>query len=284
MRDKPEAVFLLSSPRSGSTLLRVMLAGHPSLFCPPELNLLPFETMASREQGLGPCQAEECRATGCDQREGLLRALVELGERPPTMAELSVADMYRWLQRQIHPRVLVDKSPLNAARLDSLARAERLFPGARYVYLYRHPYAVMESLVRSRFDLQVGMPAKDPGLFADVAWARTNGNILSFLSEIDPARQHHLRYEYLVREPEPAMAALCEFLALPFDPALLQPYQGRRMTDGLREHSPALGDPGFLKHSGIDASLGEVWRRVRPPRPLGDDSRRLAARLGYELV
>ena len=38
-------VFLHSSPRSGSTLLRVMLAGHPDLFCPPELDILPFERM-----------------------------------------------------------------------------------------------------------------------------------------------------------------------------------------------------------------------------------------------
>jgi myxalamid-type polyketide synthase MxaE and MxaD len=31
----PGIVFLLSSPRSGSTLLRVMMTGHPGLFCPP---------------------------------------------------------------------------------------------------------------------------------------------------------------------------------------------------------------------------------------------------------
>ncbi|MEB3325328.1 MAG: SDR family NAD(P)-dependent oxidoreductase, partial [Cyanobacteriota bacterium] len=34
----PSALFLLSSPRAGSTLLRVMLAGHPQLFSPPELH------------------------------------------------------------------------------------------------------------------------------------------------------------------------------------------------------------------------------------------------------
>jgi len=48
----PGIVFLLSSPRSGSTLLRVMMAGHPGLFCPPELHLLPFGTMAERRAAL----------------------------------------------------------------------------------------------------------------------------------------------------------------------------------------------------------------------------------------
>src|SRR5439155_9801823 len=40
------AVFILSPPRSGSTLLRVMLAGHPRVFAPPELELLSFNTLA----------------------------------------------------------------------------------------------------------------------------------------------------------------------------------------------------------------------------------------------
>ncbi|OQW93758.1 MAG: hypothetical protein BWK79_09495, partial [Beggiatoa sp. IS2] len=45
----PPAVFILSSPRSGSTLLRVMLAGHSQLFAPPELHLLTFNTLAERQ-------------------------------------------------------------------------------------------------------------------------------------------------------------------------------------------------------------------------------------------
>ena len=55
----PPAAFILSSPRSGSTLLRVMLAGHPNLSSPPELHLLPFETMVEREQELGVSQLGE---------------------------------------------------------------------------------------------------------------------------------------------------------------------------------------------------------------------------------
>ncbi|NEQ17056.1 MAG: SDR family NAD(P)-dependent oxidoreductase, partial [Moorea sp. SIO3E2] len=61
-------VFLLCSPRSGSTLLRVMLAGHRDLFCPPELHLLPFDTMAERNQSLGSTHLGE----------GLARAFMEI--------------------------------------------------------------------------------------------------------------------------------------------------------------------------------------------------------------
>ena len=44
----PPTIFVLSPPRSGSTLLRVMLGGHPDLFAPPELELLSFIGMAER--------------------------------------------------------------------------------------------------------------------------------------------------------------------------------------------------------------------------------------------
>src|SRR6185436_1261639 len=45
----PPALFVLSPPRSGSTLLRVMLGGHPELFSPPELELLSYNSMAERK-------------------------------------------------------------------------------------------------------------------------------------------------------------------------------------------------------------------------------------------
>src|SRR5947199_900274 len=47
-RKNRRAVFVLSPPRSGSTLLRVMLGGHPELFAPPELELLSFNTLRER--------------------------------------------------------------------------------------------------------------------------------------------------------------------------------------------------------------------------------------------
>jgi hypothetical protein len=46
----PRMIFVLSPPRSGSTLLRIMLAGNPRLFSPPELELLSFNTLGERKQ------------------------------------------------------------------------------------------------------------------------------------------------------------------------------------------------------------------------------------------
>ena len=61
---------MLSPPRSGSTLLRVMLGGHPGLFAPPELELLSFDTLAERGEAF----------TGRDSfwLEGAVRAVMEV--------------------------------------------------------------------------------------------------------------------------------------------------------------------------------------------------------------
>ena len=61
--------FVLGAPRSGTTLLRVMLAGHPRLFSPPEMIVAPFRTMAERRQRLNERYWE---------KGGLRRALMEL--------------------------------------------------------------------------------------------------------------------------------------------------------------------------------------------------------------
>jgi hypothetical protein len=282
-------VFLLSCARSGSTLLRVMLAGHTGLFCPPELNLLPFETMAERAAKLGECRMERYREVGLNPAQGLERALMELegidAEQSRRHIEQwnhsgeSTASVYSILGDLAKPRRLVDKSPFYTASAETLKRAERLFSNPLYLYLFRHPYSVIESLVRNRY--RPG-PTRDLTHAAESLWARANSNIIEFLSAIEPERQTHVRYEELVREPADVMGRLCLFLGIPFQEAALNPYEGQRMTDGIGEGLAALGDIDFRRHDGIDAQLGDCWRRIRLPRPL-TVAIPIARSMGYEL-
>ncbi len=98
-RKTPPAVFLLSAPRSGSTLLRVLLAGHPDLFAPPELNLLSFDSLGQRKAA--------CSGRHSFLLEGCQRAVMQLRDCDREQAErilygyeakdLPVADFYRLL-------------------------------------------------------------------------------------------------------------------------------------------------------------------------------------------
>jgi hypothetical protein len=267
-------VFLLSAPRSGSTLLRLMLAGHPSLFCPPELALL----------SAGGMREWHGQQHGIFARDGITHALMELRgvderEARAELAELVAADrpvkeVFRRLQRDAGARVLLDKSPAYLLDPAALARAEALFDGARYLLLTRHPVAVIESLVRHRMEaLLAPGPIDDPWSFAEQVWVRANRNLLD-LEAAHGDRCLRVRYEHLVRDPEGVSRRIAEFLDLPFDPGLLHPYAGGRMIDGP-------GDPDIFQHDGIDASLAEAWRSVELPRALEARTLEVAEALGY---
>jgi FkbH-like protein len=55
----PPAIFILSPYRSGSTLLRVIMGGHPQLFAPPELELLLTDGIYAQSRMVGDVKFHE---------------------------------------------------------------------------------------------------------------------------------------------------------------------------------------------------------------------------------
>jgi amino acid adenylation domain-containing protein/thioester reductase-like protein len=273
----PRMVFLLSAPRSGSTLTRVMLAGHPALFAPPELDLLQHPDMKS--------WAEEVHETPT-RAMGLNRTLMELEGLTEEEARLrihalvernaSVQEVFRLLQDQTGGRLLVDKSPGYALLSRTLQHAEELFEEPLYLYLYRHPAAMIESFLRNRLHRTYASAEAEPQEVAEHIWLRCNRNIRGFLAGVDPRRRFDLRYEELVSDPERVLRGVCDFLGIPFDAGVLDPYGGGRMIDGS-------GDPNITDRNRVDPRLGEAWKKVRLPRELDPEVRRVAMELGYEV-
>ncbi|MBV9791223.1 MAG: amino acid adenylation domain-containing protein, partial [Chloroflexi bacterium] len=283
----PPMVFVLSPPRSGSTLLRVMLAGHPQLFAPPELELLSFNTLGERKAAF----------TGRDRfwLEGAIRAIMALKQCDAATAEqimaqyehqdLSVQAFYAELQRWLGDRMLVDKTPSYALDRAMLARAEQDFADARYIHLIRHPYGMIRSFEEAKLD-QIffrrphGFTTRE---LAELIWLISHQNILDFFEQIPAERQHTVHFEDLVRDPAGSMEQICAFLGLDLDPAMLQPYADtrQRMTDGPHAASRMLGDVKFHEHQRIDATTSERWRDAYAEDFLGDLSWQLAEQLGY---
>ena len=278
----PAIGFILSAPRSGSTLLRVMLAGHPRLFAPPELHLLPFKGMADRAKKLAGSHLDEgltralmeLRGTGAAQAQAEIAAMIE--------ADTPVQEVYRILQAKTGGRRLIDKSPSYAAKLDTVRRAERLCDEPRYVHLVRHPLSMIDSFMRQRMDRLIGLETEDPLSLAETIWRDMNRNIRSLTGDVGDDRCLTLRYEDLVMHPEEESRRLCDFLHVEYDPALLDPYAGGRMTDGVGDRSLSVGDPNFKERQAIDSTLAEAWREVDLPRRLHEETAALARAFGYE--
>jgi acyl transferase domain-containing protein len=274
-------VFLLSAPRSGSTLLRAMLAGHSRLFAPPELHLLGFESLKDRAQKLSGSYLTE----GLIQAFGALESL-EAGAAADLVRQMEEEDwaiprVYESLLNLAEGRILVDKSPSYARDLETLRLAEGLGE-PRYILLFRHPKAVMESFVRNRFDRLIPADSSDPWKLAEQVWRSMNLNLIHFAAELPAHRVLKVQYESLVRNPEPELRRICAFLGVEFEPSVLRPYDGERLTGGLHANSLSIGDPNFRKHEALDTALADNWcDRFPPDVTLAQDTVRVACTLEY---
>ncbi|MEP7339286.1 MAG: amino acid adenylation domain-containing protein [Acidobacteriota bacterium] len=282
------ALFVLSPPRSGSTLLRVMLGGHSQLFAPPELELLCHDTLLQRREALSGKHSF--------WRQGTIRALMQLNRVAMEKAEkemesyenagMSTREFYALLQDAIGDRWLVDKAISYGMDLETLRRAEEEFEGARYLHLARNPYAMIHSYEEAHLD-QI-FPRFEHGFnrraAAELVWLVSHQNLSEFLRHVPQERQRSVQFEQLVREPEKVMRDICQWLGLEYEREMLEPYKEkqRRMTDGVHAVGKMLGDVKFHEHSGIDAEVAGRWRQTYREEFVSEQTWQVAEQLGYD--
>ncbi|MBT5706484.1 MAG: KR domain-containing protein, partial [Verrucomicrobia bacterium] len=277
------ALFILSAPRSGSTLLRAMLAGHPQLFAPPELYLLPYETLEQRRQGLGDASLNQGLERCFMELMGIDAQAAKAVIGGLTKGNLTTSQTYEMIQNLIPNRLLIDKSPGYSSNPSVLARAEKIFGTAKYIHLIRHPLSVVESVVRMRMHALMDHSDLSPQAIADSNWHSSNANVASFFETLPKDRRLQVKYEELAKSPQQVMEQVSDFLGISFQDELLTPYEGKRMTDGLYKASIPAGDPNFLSHKSIDPKLADVWKTIKLSEPLSQETINLAETFGYEI-
>jgi hypothetical protein len=266
---KPRLIFILSTERSGSTLLSVALGAHHHHISPPEMHLMAYSTFDEWRREY-PAALDSLRflmhACGRDGHEEALET---------TFAGWTPESIYRWVVNTgLDPDdVFIDKTPKYARYPEVLARIETLRP--HYIWLIRHPLAVAASQIELRRERRLrplsGIIAKvrrpierakefsnKPRLLADEVayWREIHSNIETFLAAVDERRQCRVVFENFVREPETELRRLCEWLGTDFEPGMLDP--GTNVPAGM---GPLVGDPKLATHRRIDASVADAWRR-----------------------
>ncbi|XUL92448.1 sulfotransferase family protein [Streptomyces galilaeus] len=180
-------VFVLSSVRSGSTLLRVLMNSHSRIRAPHEMHLRTLHVHLSRE-----FSDDAMRELALDKEE----------------LEHVLWDRVLHLELQRSGKdVIVDKTPPNTL---IWPRLHRCWPHARYILLLRHPGAVVASLTARR---------DDPDHEA------IRAEVLGYAEKLEEARRHldaHvMTYEDLTAEPEKSTRGLCEYLGVPWESGML---------------------------------------------------------------
>ncbi len=285
----PPACFVLAPPRSGSTLLRVMLAGHQRLFAPPELELLGVDTLDQWGHGEqintwrnGLIEAfRNTFGWSLDQARSELTRWIY--EKKPTH------EVYALLQQGIGDRLLIDKTPGYSASLAILRKAERWFRDVRYIHLVRHPCDTILSFQEYRLHLafarlQKMLSCLQPSQISELSWLIGHGNILRFLEEVPPERFCRIYFESLVAHPRQEMERIAAFLGIPFSEEMIYPYrnQQQKMLSGADGSGLSQGDQKFQhQYREIDPSTAGRWKLASPEMQMGELTRSLARQFGY---
>ena len=289
----PRAVFVLSPPRSGSTLLRVMLAGNPQLFAPPELHALSYASMDERRADLDGERGDQLR-------EGAVRSLMQTRDWSADEARslietceaqgMSTGEFYGLLQANLDGRLLVDKTPTYAYSVDILGQAEAYFEDPLYIHLVRHPCGMIRSYEESDLTRMMPLMMKSSEFssraVAEMIWLMSNRNIMQFSQQVPAQRWCTVSYEQIVSDPQAQMTRLCEFMGVDYHQDMVHPYSDNnaRMTDGVDSSSKMSGDLKFHLHSQIDPAAATRWRQFSSENMLGEPTLELLEQIDSSLV
>lgn len=202
-----DPVFLFSSVRSGSTLLRMMLDTHSDIVAPHEMHFRSVRvSFAGRETE---------------------KAFAELELPTETLENMLWDRVFAHLRATSGKSIVVDKTPSNTM---VWKRLSAWWPDARFLFLLRHPLHIFDSLVASR----PGTPRADH-------YKRVN----SYVSALHAARTAlpglEVRYEELTAEPERELKRICSWLGIAWEPTMLDyGSRERRFTRGLGDWSATL--------------------------------------------
>ena len=235
-------LFLISLPRSGSTLLQRILAAHPAIASSMETWLLLPLFHARRE---GSAFAEYGHTGAARALRDYLSGLPQ-GEAAYREAARCYALRLYGESAGTEHRYFLEKTPRNVLVLEDLLAT---FPGARYLFLWRNPLATAASLIET---------------FGKGRW-NLYRHYIDLYDGLDLMTQHFdssaenmlgLRYEDLVQAPERTLAAVGRFLGLELDATLLERFPEQRLTG-------RMGDPtGVREYRALSTASLDKWQRT----------------------
>jgi hypothetical protein len=271
-------IFLVGCPRSGTTLLSVLLHAHPRIAMPPETRfLLP----AYRNRfAYGDLTVEENRrrlATDLTGRAGKFpdlhldrdAVIEQIVAAPPTLGS-AAGTIWREFAHSRGKQRWGEKRP---AYWRDMGLILRLFPQAQVIHLVRDGRACVASLKRVDW-------WKRGSVGATSSWVLADAELRRLGRRLPPDTYHRLRYEDLLADPRAELTRLCRFLGEEFDEAML-------------DHTDAAGDIVPRRKRWHDRTRGaldpgriEAWRDELTPEEIGlfeAVARRPLSRNGYPL-
>jgi hypothetical protein len=235
--------FILSLPRTGSTLLQRILGSHAEIGTSSEPWFLLPQFYALRERGVHAEYEHETMARGT---RGFAREYLPGGEAAYLRG---VHDLTLRVYAEAAPgkTYFLDKTPrYHHVAGDLLA----LFPEGKFVFLWRHPIAVAASMIETFGDGRWNLDSYAADLFGGLA------HLVAAYSE-NHEQTIAVRYESLVANPDSEVRRVLRYLGLGDEDTAVDRFQELELRN--REY----WDPtGPAKYAGVSTDSLDQWKRT----------------------
>ncbi|MGC6508168.1 MAG: sulfotransferase family protein [Myxococcota bacterium] len=236
-------IFLISTPRSGSTLLMRILNATSHIYSRPEPHMMPALAHLGFWKTVDTAPYDQLQA-----QIAMREFVADLPKNESDYYDACRAycdTLYGRMHEHMGggQRYFLDKTPANALVLPFLTK---VYPNAKYIILTRHPAAIFASFANSFFDGDYDAAVKFNPILS-----RYIPVVSAFLK--NPTAPHvHVTYEGVASNPEGELRRISEFLDIPFEEDAIN-YKKADVAAGL-------GDPiGVQKHDRPVTSSIHKW-------------------------
>ncbi len=253
----PKVLFVIGSPRSGTTMLERMLSSHTMIQGGPEPHLLTPLAHLGVWDKVNHAPYDHILAAEAQQ---LFVSQLPGGEQDYWDACRAYCDVLygRFMEGKGEKTFCLDKTPAYGLILPFMMK---VFPDAKYVVLTRNPLALFSSFANSFFEGDYEAAEKHNPILDRYVPA-----LAAFLRQKE-VPFIHVRYEDLVKDPETWFKNICDYLGVPFEQEAID--YGKRK--GAEDRPKGLGDPiGVAKHSRPTTGSVKKWAQE-----LADDPAKL---------
>ncbi|WP_214326983.1 sulfotransferase family protein [Nonomuraea sediminis] len=227
MNDRP--LFVIGCPRSGTTMLQLMLHSHPRIAVAPETRFLEPAYYKRRRFGdmRDPRNRESLAEWIADDKTTKFRELgldraefVRQATQSPASLGSVIGTAFRMYADRFDKSRWGDKRPSYVRKTHIL---RRLFPDAQFIHLIRDGRDCVASLKE--------MPWYNLDTFHAVsAWAEAMDAGAELRRSLSADTYYELYYEHLTDDPATEMKKLCHFLGEDFDPASVSPEEAAKVA------------------------------------------------------
>jgi len=237
-------IFIISQPRSGSTLIQRVLSGHPEIFSSAETWLMLHQVYGLKRDGIHTEYEAEWALTAVEE-------FIEHYTDGPAVYDQGIRAFAQVLYGNALKRAgkcyFLDKTP----RYYYIAKdLQRIFPKAHFVFLLRNPMAVLASELDTyvKHNLRFLSSFHDDLLLAP-------GLIMDAVDQFG-SKAITLCYESFVKDPQEELERLCAQIGLPFRSEMLN-YSDTPAAKGV------MSDPvGIHRHTRPSTQSIDRWKEM----------------------